>query len=318
MEFIEGKKYASPAAAAVLIVVAVIVIFLFVYKKNTGYGSLALHIDDFVACVKCWLHNNLVWGIGLGNDKPVEQYMSPFRSDNLGLSNSVGIVLAEGGIVLSVYYLLPFVILALQFFKGSKKLACWGIGMFCVYAVVIIFQSLFIFFLMAFGYSMLDIDRKGIRLLIPQDNISVMEGNAGKSGFYDRYFTRKLLDIPEGLLAVLAVIPVFTAVYSVFVEKKISPGSVMAMAVIVLLFMLTYAGEKKGMISEKKTWLTLCELVIWGVYLLFGHMYRTLDDILGRYNMLLQQSQWRFVIFVIITYAVVTGAEIFTAWKKAD
>jgi hypothetical protein len=47
-------------------------------------------------------------------------------------------------------------------------------------------------------------------------------------------------------------------------------------------------------------------------------MYRTLDDILGRYNMLLQQSQWRFVIFVIITYAVVTGAEIFTAWKKAD
>ena len=52
---------------------------LVLYKKNTGWGSFATHIDDFAAALKCWIHNPVL-GCGFNTEAPIREYMSEFNS----------------------------------------------------------------------------------------------------------------------------------------------------------------------------------------------------------------------------------------------
>lgn len=75
-------------------------------KQNTA--SYLARFDDYIAGLKCWL-NNPLFGNGYENLDLVRRYMSNSRSWNQGFSNTIFSVLAYGGILFAIPYLIPVV-----------------------------------------------------------------------------------------------------------------------------------------------------------------------------------------------------------------
>ena len=83
-------------------------IWLLSYKLSTNSGSI--RIDDYKASYKTWIEHGIILGAGFNNEDAIIENMSKFRKDNQGLSNSTMVVLAEGGIMLFMIYLIPFLL----------------------------------------------------------------------------------------------------------------------------------------------------------------------------------------------------------------
>lgn len=83
-----------------------LVYYFFNLKLGTNSGNIRL--DDFRAGFLAWL-DSPIFGNGYGNEICYQQYMSAFRSSNLGFSNSFMQILAQGGIWLIVLYLYSFI-----------------------------------------------------------------------------------------------------------------------------------------------------------------------------------------------------------------
>ncbi len=84
-----------------------IVAFSSVLETKLSSVSGSIRMDDFSAGFKAWMDSPL-WGNGIGNSNSFQQYMSSFRSFNLGFSNSLMNILAFGGIMLFLPYLFAF------------------------------------------------------------------------------------------------------------------------------------------------------------------------------------------------------------------
>lgn len=91
---------------AAFVVALVALNFLLEQKMGTSSGSTRL--DDFVAGYKAWMDAPF-FGNGYGNSESYQRYMSAFRSNNTGFSNSPMQVLAYGGIYLFLPYCLAAV-----------------------------------------------------------------------------------------------------------------------------------------------------------------------------------------------------------------
>lgn len=83
-------------------------------KMSTG----SIRLDDYRASFKAWADHPLL-GNGYNNEDAIRKYMSLDRSD-YGLSNTLGVVLAEGGIYLTLFYLSPIIILLISYAKNKK------------------------------------------------------------------------------------------------------------------------------------------------------------------------------------------------------
>lgn len=90
----------------ILIVGVVMMIYLISSKMKTGSG--ALRIDDFIVCFKTWLQSPII-GHGLGNSDAIYENMTGWRTNLQGLSNSLGEILANGGVYIFILYLIPTV-----------------------------------------------------------------------------------------------------------------------------------------------------------------------------------------------------------------
>ena len=122
-------------------------------KWNLSQGSFATHIDDYLASFKAWMVNPII-GCGYENELFIQQYMSEFRIFNPGLSNSIAVVLAEGGLVLFTFFLIPFILVIVSSMKaGEKKNIWWAMGIFGIYVTTIFHGRFFMFLILAFGYS---------------------------------------------------------------------------------------------------------------------------------------------------------------------
>ena len=140
MLFAFGDRF-SPKAQVIIRLLTVAVIFaigllafsLFNQKMETASGST--RVDDFVAGFKAW-SNNILIGNGFSFDVIVS-YMSSFRGDNLGFSNSPMQILAEGGILWFVAFLSGIV----GFFRLEKR-AVYGMLCFLFVWVVTIVSHL--------------------------------------------------------------------------------------------------------------------------------------------------------------------------------
>ena len=126
---------------------------LLVNKMRTGTGSYNTHLDDFAACIKAWLQ--YPWfGSGFENYRVIHEHMSESRLHNLGITTSLGAVLAQGGVGLAVVYLAPYVALLRNVFrKDGFKVILWGIGTLGLIVVSIFQYRFFMFLLLALGYS---------------------------------------------------------------------------------------------------------------------------------------------------------------------
>ncbi|HAJ97910.1 MAG TPA: hypothetical protein DCO72_09265 [Ruminococcus sp.] len=120
----KGKKSLFHILSIPLIVVgvisAVVVIFVMVRDKM-GTGSGEARLDDFRVCFLAW-KDYPIMGCGLGNGGYIQSYMSRARYiANRGLSNSPGLVLAEGGLYLTVIYTGAFLRAIYRSFRYKMK-----------------------------------------------------------------------------------------------------------------------------------------------------------------------------------------------------
>lgn len=91
------------AVVPIALVVGIIVVKSFVLDK-LGTSSGSTRMDDFAAGFKAWKEHPF-FGAGYGNGDFVKQFMSSFRSNNQGFSNSPTHILYQGGIFLAIPYI---------------------------------------------------------------------------------------------------------------------------------------------------------------------------------------------------------------------
>lgn len=92
------------------------------------------HLDDFVACFRTWLESPL-YGKGFNQYAAIQGYMSDFRLSNPGVSNSLGFVLATGGLVYFAIFGAGFFGF---FFHTHWKLRVSGCFFFVLWAVTLV------------------------------------------------------------------------------------------------------------------------------------------------------------------------------------
>lgn len=115
-------------------------------KMQTSSGSTRL--DDFVAGFEAWSRSPL-FGYGFSNTEVVKTYMSAFRADNLGFSNSLFNTLVMGGIV----WLLPYVIGFYGYLESSQTLRFAGMLLLFLWVVTFVSNIPLTVFMLGFGVS---------------------------------------------------------------------------------------------------------------------------------------------------------------------
>ena len=102
------EKFKSPLFILILIFTAISVSYLIHQKTIYGIDSANLRIDDYKVGYRAWIQHPIL-GSGIENDEYVRQFVEPWRSYNIGFSNSPLKVLSDGGIYLFLGYLYCFV-----------------------------------------------------------------------------------------------------------------------------------------------------------------------------------------------------------------
>ena len=113
------KKFKYALFLPLILIIAFSIVLVVVNNKKST-ASFSTRIDDYVICYKAWIDKPLL-GYGFDNSEYVAKYMNENRKVNTGLSNSIGPILANGGIYMFVYYLLPL-ICAFGLYKRSKNI----------------------------------------------------------------------------------------------------------------------------------------------------------------------------------------------------
>lgn len=78
-------------------------LYFLVTRKVSTTGSGMIRLDDLAAGYKAWM-SHPIFGSGYANTDYIKRFMSGFRSNNTGFSNTIMNILANGGI----YLLLPY------------------------------------------------------------------------------------------------------------------------------------------------------------------------------------------------------------------
>lgn len=159
----------------VVTVIGVMAIGCFIVKNKLNYSgshplsSFSAHIEDYVLALKCF-RDNPIFGTGYQSVAGIWNYMSEERfATNRGLSNSIAVVLAQGGIVLGILCMSPFLIGLLNIFnKKNYRIALWMVGVFGLYVLTIFHYHYYMIFLFALGYALIDIgiSKKGEKMML--------------------------------------------------------------------------------------------------------------------------------------------------------
>ncbi len=101
--FITTKRSAPKIILIAVFAGICVLVFAFLgMKRFQAGGSAFIRLDDFKASFEAWLQSPIL-GHGFENTGYIKTFMNSQRIADSGLSNSLGVVLAQGGIV----YLLP-------------------------------------------------------------------------------------------------------------------------------------------------------------------------------------------------------------------
>lgn len=96
---------------------AFLIAYILEDKSNTL--SFTARINHLVACFEAW-KNNPLFGVGFKNTEAIVGYQ--FQGAGYGgLSMGVAVLLAEGGIVLTTFYVFPVIVAYYRFFKKHYK-----------------------------------------------------------------------------------------------------------------------------------------------------------------------------------------------------
>jgi len=113
----------------ILPVILLFFIFLsnFLMQMKIGGSSFFSHDDDYIAGFKTWLDYPII-GSGYNNMDAIREHMNSFRADNIGFSNSIFRVLAQGGIYLFILYFIPCLVSIINSIKAHNcRMLCFTI-----------------------------------------------------------------------------------------------------------------------------------------------------------------------------------------------
>lgn len=116
----------------------VIYALLQVWEEKSDSISASIRFDDYIAGFLAW-RANFFFGSGLALGlKAIEANMNTLIRNNLGYSNSLFVILAQGGLILGGYYFYPVIkiILSRRYFTNYK--------MFSVLFIVLLTTSIFV------------------------------------------------------------------------------------------------------------------------------------------------------------------------------
>lgn len=134
--------------ACLFIIVFSVALSLFSDKVSTSSGGI--HVDDFKAAFDAWL-SSPIWGYGIGNSDAIVPFMSSFRLNNTGFSNSILFVLATGGLLYFSLWMVPFC----GFYQDRKRMKIFGLFLFLVVFFTNVTYFAFAAFFLAYGVSLL-------------------------------------------------------------------------------------------------------------------------------------------------------------------
>ena len=223
---------------------------LFVFKYIRNPESFSAHFQDYIYAVKAFLTKPLL-GCGYENEEYIKSFMSEYRrSTNPGLSNSVAVVLAEGGILLGFICMIPFLVGVVQFFnkrsKENKKIAFWTIGCFSLYCVTIFHFHLILLVMMAFGYSLWEVQKKerGWKLcLLPEDVICNENVYVARKIFSKKQWIISAIGFGSFIILLMIAKPIWSALYGIMQANQLLIGTHIwywLCLVTVFLFVLVY------------------------------------------------------------------------------
>lgn len=107
--------------------------YFFNAKKDSN--SYNTRIDDYKASFLAW-KDHPIFGNGYGNNEVAKGYMSAFRSDNKGLSNSIMVVLAQGGVILFSFYFIA----VFRVWKYSRNI---NVKLFLIVMIILFITTIF-------------------------------------------------------------------------------------------------------------------------------------------------------------------------------
>lgn len=146
------KKSQKIACLILAILSAICCVSLLSYKLNTGSGSIRM--DDYKACYKTWIEHGVILGAGYGNEQAIKKNMGDFRKYDKGLSNSIMVVLAEGGIMLLIVYIAPFIsTLAMSIRKKRTGIICFALIIMLLFCTTSFYYLALMMSILATGYS---------------------------------------------------------------------------------------------------------------------------------------------------------------------
>ncbi len=231
------EKWRVPSYAVLAALVLAIVAVLFAVKKKNDYSSLSAHLEDYVLCFKAFLKSPLI-GNAFGDEFPILELMSEERFEhNPGLSNSIAVILAQGGILLELICLLPFARgLAGIFSKDSeaRKEGLFFVGVFALFVVTIFTYRFYLFFIMGFGYALMPFK--------PND--------VPKRVFTDKISRGKLMEYALGAVLLLSVIFSLGGIWKVIFAFFKSNSLLLSQSAWNLVFALIFVIGAVVMLSE--------------------------------------------------------------------
>lgn len=128
------------------VVLGVIGIYIFVRMKSDT-ASFLIRLDDYMAGLKAWISSPII-GIGYENDSVLKSFMSASRLFNTGFSNTIFSVLAYGGVIFVIPFMLPVIrgIYVAKKQKNSKLFLVCSIYLGLYFTVI--FYTCYVNFLM--------------------------------------------------------------------------------------------------------------------------------------------------------------------------
>lgn len=240
-----------------LIICAVcIVFFVLIWSKwELSNGSFATHIDDYMAPIKAWLVHPII-GCGYENETFIHGFMSEFRLWNPGLSNSITVVLAEGGLVLFLFYLLPFLIFFNQFKfpSGRKTIVPWGIGIFGIYTLIIFHYRFFMMMILALGYSFVILDNE-CKHICDILHYGIMENNASMLA---RNKKRNFILTVLIICAIIILISIFSTcehvISTIMYKYRLGLENSQWRGIVLIMFIIAVIGLIGNIINCKNEW----------------------------------------------------------------
>ncbi len=129
---------------SVLFTIVLIYAGYFIISDKLGSASGVVRLDDYKAGYQAWKVKP-IFGYGLGDDKPIQQYMSAWRISNMGNSSPIMAILTEVGIYGLSLYVYAIVGGIYRAFKTKKTNLIMLMCFICLIIVSCLIEYAYIF-----------------------------------------------------------------------------------------------------------------------------------------------------------------------------